>query len=170
MSNEREPRLHYRSDLVQNMTSLLTMWHSPRFHRDILTERNRSLSTLEMRLIWTLGSMGASRPSELSTALDATATSVSKAIAKMDDAGFIIREPSPDDHRSHTVLLTPEGRRAAQEIYDVGDVMVTEIFADWTEEDVSQFSALLARFATESETFARRIHRDTAEPGRPQVE
>ncbi|WP_150307146.1 hypothetical protein [Planctomonas psychrotolerans] len=55
--------------------------------------------------------------------------------------------------------LSPEGRRAAQELYDIGDAMVTEIFTDWDAEDVTQLSALLARFVDESENYARRIHR-----------
>ncbi|WP_165069608.1 MarR family winged helix-turn-helix transcriptional regulator [Marisediminicola senii] len=160
MNDETDSRLHYRSDLVQNMTSLLNIWHSPRFQRDIVTERHRSLSTLEVRLVWTLGSLGPSRPSELSAALDVTATSLSKAIAKLDAAGIVTREPSPHDRRSHTLHLSAEGRRAAQELYDVGDAMVTEIFADWNERDVLQLSALIARFVAESDAYARRIHRE----------
>lgn len=155
-----EFRLRYRSDLVQNMTSLLNIWQSPRFQRDLVTERHRSLSNLEVRLVWTLGSLGPSRPSELSTALDATNTSVSKAIAKLDAAGLVIREPSPTDRRSHALHLSTEGRRAAQDLYDVGDAMVNEIFTDWDAQDVTQLSALLARFVEESESYARRIHRE----------
>jgi DNA-binding MarR family transcriptional regulator len=160
VSDETEPQLHYRSDLVQSMTSLLAVWHSPRFQRDIVAERHRSLSTLEVRLLWTLGSLGPSRPSALSAALDATPTSVSKAIAKLHAAGLVVRAPSPTDRRSHTLHLSDEGRRAAQELYDVGDAMVTEIFTGWDERDVARLSALLARFVDESEGYARRIHRE----------
>ena len=161
MNSEPQPRLHYRSAVVQNVTTLLNIWHSPRFQHDIVTERHRALSTLEVRVLWTLGSLGPSRPSELSTALDATATSVSKAVAKLDAAGLVTREPSPSDQRSHTLHLTSEGREAAQELYDVGDAMVADIFAGWSEGDVSQLSALLARFVDGADTYARRIHTDS---------
>ena len=158
MNSEPEPRLHYRSAVVQDVTTLLNIWHSPRFQHDIVTERHRALSTLEVRVLWTLGSLGPSRPSELAAALDATATSVSKAMAKLDAAGLVTREPSPSDLRSHTLHLTPEGREAAQELYDVGDAMVADIFSGWTEGDVSQLSVLLARFVEDADRYARRIH------------
>jgi len=153
-----EPRIHYRSAVVENVTALLNIWHSPRFQHDIVTERHRALSTLEVRLLWTLGSLGPSRPSELSAALDATPTSVSKAISKLDVAGLVAREPDLDDQRSHTLHLTADGREAAQSLYDVGDAMVADIFTDWDDADVSQLSALLGRFVAESASYARRIH------------
>jgi len=153
-----EPRIHYRSAVVESVTALLNIWHSPRFQHDIVTERHRALSTLEVRLLWTLGSLGPSRPSELSAALDATPTSVSKAISKLDVAGLVTREPNSDDQRSHTLHLTAEGREAAQSLYDVGDAMVADIFSEWPEQDVAQLSALLSRFVEESASYARRIH------------
>jgi len=158
VNSEPQPRLHYRSAVVQSVTTLLNIWHSPRFQHDIVTERHRALSTLEVRVLWTLGSLGPSRPSELSTALDATATSLSKAIAKLDAAGLVTREPSASDQRSHTLHLTPEGREAAQELYDVGDAMVADIFSGWSDRDVSQLSVLLARFVDDADRYARRIH------------
>ena len=159
VSTEPEPQLHYRSAVVENFTTLLNIWMSPRFQRDIVTERHRAMSGLEVRILWTLSSLGPSRTSDMAEALDLGAPTVSKAIAKLDAAGLVVREPSPTDQRSHTLHLSAEGRRAAQELYDVGDAMVAEIFTDWDAKDVTQLSALLSRFVAESESYARRIHR-----------
>jgi len=153
-----EPRIHYRSAVVENVTALLNIWWSPKFQHDIVAERHRDLSTLEVRILWTLGSLGSTRARELVTALGTGAPSVSKAISKLDVAGLVTREPDSDDQRSHTLHLTAEGREAAQSLYDVGDAMVADIFTDWPEEDVAQLSALLARFVDESASYARRIH------------
>ena len=153
-----EPRIHYRSAVVENVTALLNIWWSPRFQHDIVAERHRDMSTLEVRILWMLGSLGPTRARELVTALGTGAPSVSKAISKLDVAGLITREPDLDDQRSHTLHLTAEGREAAQSLYDVGDAMVAEIFTDWDDADVSQLSALLGRFVAESASYARRIH------------
>lgn len=153
-----EPRIHYRSTVVENMTTLLNIWWSPRFQRDIVADRHRGMSTIEVRILWTLGSLGPSRSSEIAAALNAGAPTVSKAISRLDAAGLVTREPDSSDQRSHTLHLTTEGRAAAQELYDVGDAMVSDIFSDWDDADVSQLSTLLSRFVDESEKYARRIH------------
>lgn len=153
-------RIHYRSGVVERMTSLLNIWWSPKFQHDIVSERNRALSTIEVRILWTLGSRGPSRPSELAEALDASAPNLSKALAKLDAAGLVTRERNASDQRSHTIHLSAVGRLAAQELYDVGDEMVGEIFAEWEERDIQQLTVLLARFVDDSERFARRIDRD----------
>ena len=155
-----EPQLHYRSAVVENITTLLNIWMSPRFQRDIVTDRHRAMSGLEVRILWALSSQGPARPSDLAASLGMGAPTVSKAIAKLDASGLVLREPSATDQRAHILHLSAEGRRAAQELYDVGDAMVTEIFTDWASDDVTQLSALLARFVAESEAYARRIHRE----------
>ncbi|MCS5715438.1 MarR family transcriptional regulator [Herbiconiux sp. CPCC 205716] len=162
MSADERP-LHYRSPVVEAMTSLLTVWWSPRFQRDIVGEHGRDLSTIEIRMLWTLGSRGPSRGAELAEALSASAPSVSKAAAKLHGAGLVTREPSTADQRSHTLHLTVEGRAVAQRLYDVGDEMVTEIFASWPGSDVETLSGLLQRFADDSQQYARRLRRDRAD-------
>lgn len=154
-----ETPMHYRSAVVQNMTALLNIWWAPRFQRDIVGERYRGMSTLDVRILWTLGSLGPSTPSTVAEALAAGAPSVSKALARLDAEGLVVREINKSDQRSHTVLLTADGRTAAQEFYDVGDAMVADIFSGWNENDVSQLGVLLERFVGESEEYARRIHR-----------
>lgn len=162
MSADERP-LHYRSPVVETMTSLLTVWWSPQFQRDIVGDDGRDLSTIEIRMLWTLGSQGPSRGAELAEALSASAPSVSKAAAKLHRAGLVTREPSPSDQRSHTLHLTASGRAVAQRLYDVGDEMVTEIFASWPGADVEALSGLLERFASDSQQYARRLRRTRGE-------
>lgn len=159
MNTDEELRLHYRSAVAQNVTTLLNIWWSPKFQHDVVGPRHRDLSTIEVRLLWKLGSLGPMRPSEMSAELGSGAPSVSKAIKRLDAAGLVSREPSPSDQRSHTVRLTAKGRQVAQDLYDAGDTMVADIVVDWDESDVAQLGALLARFTSESESYARRIHR-----------
>jgi DNA-binding MarR family transcriptional regulator len=159
--DDGELRIHYRSTVVENVTALLNIWWSPRFQRDVVGERHRDLSTIEVRLLWTLGSLGPSRPSELADALTSGAPSVSKAAARLESSGLVTRRPSPDDHRSHLLELTKEGRRITQDLYDVGDAMVAEIFTEWDDRDAAALGALLERFVGDSRRYARRIRTDT---------
>lgn len=151
--------IHYRSTVVEKMTALLNIWWSPRFQQDIVAPQYRGMSTIEIRVIWTLGARGPLRSSDIVAEIGSAAPSVSKAVAKLDAAGLVTRRPNPDDRRAHALQLTAQGREVAQSLYDVGDAMVAEIFADWNEGDVSQLSQLLTRFVDESERYAKRIRR-----------
>jgi DNA-binding MarR family transcriptional regulator len=150
-------RMHYRSAVVEKVTALISIWSSTRFQRDIFGERHKTMSALEVRLLWTLASQGPARASDLAYDLGIGAPSVSKAVAKLDEAGLVARRSDLPDQRSHTLHLTDEGRRVAQELYDVGDAMVADIFTEWDKGDVSQLNALLDRFVVDSERYARRV-------------
>jgi DNA-binding MarR family transcriptional regulator len=150
-------RFHYRSSVVEKMIALLNVWNSPRFLHDIVGERGRGLGTLEVRVLWTLGSLGPSRASELAAALATSAPNISKAVAKLDMSGLVERMPNAVDQRSHTLRLTAEGRRITQGLYDVGDAMVGDIFSRWDDGDVAAFTELMVRFADDSQAHARRL-------------
>ena len=147
------PSIHYRSLVVQRTTDLLGTWVNPQFQLGIVP--GNRLNVNEIRVLWLLGSMGSSTSTELLEAGGISAPNLSKAVAKLDASGLIDRVPSPTDGRSHTLHLTPDGRTAAQQIYDVGDTMAAEIFANWDDADVAALSSLLDRFVTDAEAFAR---------------
>lgn len=155
-STDDDLSIHYRSLVVERTTALLNIWMHPRFQHDIVPSSHR-LSTNEIRVLWLLGSLGSSTSAKLADVAGIGAPSLSKAVAKLDAARLVERVPSTTDGRSHTLHLTAEGRKAAQQVYDVGDAMAAEIFDDWEEKDVLALSSLLDRFVTDAEAFARRL-------------
>jgi len=149
--------IHYRSEVVETLTSLLYVWGSTGFQKDIAPNSGRGMDTIEIKVLWTLGSRGPARAADIAASLDAGASGVSKAVAKLRVAGLVEREPSPSDLRSHILRLTPEGLRVAQELHDVGDAMMSEIFSTWESKDVTTLTALLGRFAADFDRYASHL-------------
>ena len=159
---EPDSPIHYRSEVVETLTSLLYVWGSAGFQKDIVPNSGRGMDTIEIKVLWTLGSRGPARAADIAAALDAGASGVSKAVAKLRAAGLVERQPSATDLRAHILRLTPEGHRVAQELHDVGDAMMTEIFSTWESKDVTTLTALLGRFAADFDRYAKGLHGDRA--------
>ncbi|PRH76730.1 MarR family transcriptional regulator [Streptomyces solincola] len=88
------------------------------------------------------GDMRMSRLAEL-LAVDMSVTS--RHVTHVVDRGWVERLPDPDDRRSRIIRLT----RAGEEMLDDLGQRTTDMFArtlgDWSDEDVSTLTALLAR-------------------------
>ncbi|HEY9372163.1 MarR family winged helix-turn-helix transcriptional regulator [Streptomyces sp.] len=88
------------------------------------------------------GDMRMSRLAEL-MAVDMSVCS--RHAAHTVEHGWVERLPDPDDRRSRILRLTPAGHDMLDEL----DRRVTETFArnlaDWSDDDVAQLTALLAR-------------------------
>ncbi|MFD7439774.1 MarR family winged helix-turn-helix transcriptional regulator [Streptomyces sp. NPDC059909] len=95
-----------------------------------------------------LGRYGEMRMSRLAELLAVDMSVTSRHVAHVADRGWIERAPDPDDRRSRILRLTPAG----EEMVDELGRRVTDMFAhhlsDWSDEDVGQLNALLARLRT----------------------
>ncbi|MGW7368537.1 MarR family winged helix-turn-helix transcriptional regulator [Streptomyces sp. NPDC054841] len=99
-------------------------------------------SAAVLALLDRYGEMRMSRLAEL-LAVDMSVTS--RHVAHVAERGWIERSPDPDDRRSRILRLTPAGE---EQLDDLGR-RTTDLFAhylkDWSDEDVGQLNALLAR-------------------------
>lgn len=155
---EPDSPIHYRSEVVETLTSLLYVWGSAGFQKDIVPNSGRGMDTLEIKVLWTLGSRGPARAADIASVLEAGASGVSKAVAKLRASGLVERQASATDNRSHILGLTTDGHRVAQELHDVGDAMMSDIFSTWESKDVAALTGLLARFAGDFDRYARALH------------
>jgi DNA-binding MarR family transcriptional regulator len=92
---------------------------------------------------------GPAKPSVVAEAVGMDRSSTSTLIGRMRSLGLLAAEPSPDDRRSITVGLTPEGRdRVAFTIEERG----REFYArtdGWTTDDLTRLVDLLGRLTAE---------------------
>ncbi|AWK10003.1 MarR family winged helix-turn-helix transcriptional regulator [Streptomyces spongiicola] len=99
-------------------------------------------SAAVLALLDRYGEMRISRLAEL-LAVDMSVTS--RHVAHVAGCGWIERSPDPDDGRSRILRLTPAG------VAQLGELSrrTTDLFAhhleDWSDDDVGQLNALLAR-------------------------
>lgn len=116
---------------------------------DLILERaGIDADAASMTLLLELRRMGgAARPSRLAQATRTGASNVSKVLARMTRAGLVERVAEPDDLRAVSIVLTGEGRRAADLIDRTSVEMLGELLKDWPEDDVARLGGLLGRFA-----------------------
>ncbi|MFI6640307.1 MarR family winged helix-turn-helix transcriptional regulator [Streptomyces sp. NPDC050504] len=99
-------------------------------------------SAAVLTLLDRYGEMRMSRMAEL-LAVDISVTS--RHVAHVAERGWIERSPDPADKRSRILRITPQGK----ELLDELGRRTAEVFADrlddWSDDEVGQLNALLAR-------------------------
>lgn len=79
---------------------------------------------------------------ELASRLQVQPATITKMIQRMEKAGFVARQPDPDDQRVSRVYLTEAGREVQGEVEQVWRTLEDETFAGFTPEE----RVLLRRF------------------------
>ena len=84
-------------------------------------------------------------PGELAELLGVEPPTVSKMVRRLDDAGFLAREPDPTDGRRTRVVLTAEGRALAGPLDDAWDRLEARTTARLDPDEVERLRDLLRR-------------------------
>lgn len=74
------------------------------------------LTVAQAATLEALGRLGPQRPGALGESLGITASTLSRNLARLDEAGLVRRESDPADGRAQRVALTVAGRKAAAEV------------------------------------------------------
>ncbi|MGB7755753.1 MAG: MarR family transcriptional regulator [Salinisphaera sp.] len=74
------------------------------------------------------------------------ASTVTRQVAAMKNAGWVEKHNNPDDRRGGFVTITEAGRDAAAEVRGRRLERVEEGFKNWSEEDRREFARLTARY------------------------
>jgi DNA-binding MarR family transcriptional regulator len=88
------------------------------------------------------------RVSALAEAVHVDVSTVSRQVSTLVELGLIERGPDPDDRRAQALSVTADGEALLLAIRDGRDRWLQALLADWSDDDVRDFTAHLARFAT----------------------
>lgn len=77
---------------------------------DLVDSGFDDLGPAHLRVFWYPGPDGA-RPSDLASRMSITKQSVNDLVGHLEAAGYLVREPDPDDGRARVLRLTAKGRR-----------------------------------------------------------
>jgi MarR family transcriptional regulator, organic hydroperoxide resistance regulator len=83
--------------------------------------------------------------SELAARMHVTPATITKMLQRMEDSGFVHRQPDPDDQRVSRVYLTEHGRVVRQRVADMWQTLENETFAGFTSEERDALAGLLSR-------------------------
>ncbi|MFE5407136.1 MarR family winged helix-turn-helix transcriptional regulator [Streptomyces sp. NPDC056580] len=92
-----------------------------------------------------LGRHGDMRMSKLAELLSVDMSVTSRHVAHVAARGWIERHPDPADKRSRILRLSPAGLEQVGELSRRTSNLLAERLADWTDEEVGQLIALMAR-------------------------
>ncbi|ALC22210.1 MarR family winged helix-turn-helix transcriptional regulator [Streptomyces pristinaespiralis] len=108
----------------------------------ILPAECPSGSAAVLSLIGRHGEMRMGRLAEL-MAVDMSVTS--RHVAHVVERGWLERSPDPDDRRSRILRLTPAGKDLLDDLGRRSTDMFAHYLKDWSDEEVGQLNAMLAR-------------------------
>ncbi|TDD62496.1 MarR family transcriptional regulator [Kribbella antibiotica] len=122
-------------------------------HRQI----SRRLDLTRVRILALVGVRGPIRPSVIAADLGLTASSTSRHLAALEQAGQIEFEADPDDNRTFLARITASGRADSVATVEAGTAAFATVIADWPDEDVVAARELIERLNT---TWAERRRTD----------
>jgi DNA-binding MarR family transcriptional regulator len=103
----------------------------------------------EWRVMAILGDNGALTQRDLTALTLMDKVAVNRACKELEERGLAAREPNRSDGRSHLLELTEEGRRMHDQVMPMVVEMQRRLFANFTDDEVEQFKATLAKIREE---------------------
>ena len=89
--------------------------------------------------------------SALAESVCADPSTVSRQAAALVDQGLVERRPDPADRRAVQLAATDRGEALFRQMREDREAIFDTVLGDWSEEDVEQLTALLARFTADLE-------------------
>jgi DNA-binding MarR family transcriptional regulator len=102
-------------------------------------------------LLKTLVALGASRSSELATAIHSDPSTVSRQVAAMVRDGLVERRADPEDGRASMLVPTERGLALLAEQRRRMGLALAQVVKQWEPDDVSRFLELFERFVADHE-------------------
>lgn len=96
-------------------------------------------------LAW-LHDTGPLRPSELAAHFHLDASTISRQVASLEQAGLVTREPDAEDRRALRLRLTEGGQKVLSTTRAERRGVVRSLLESWSPEDLANFASLLAAF------------------------
>jgi DNA-binding MarR family transcriptional regulator len=127
-------------DLYLQLNSLI------RRSRELSNDLHPGLSLVAFTFLSMVDTTPALRASDLAERLGLDKSSVSRQLTQLFEAGLLDREGGRPGRRGDPLSVTPAGRRVLAADADRVRARVTCWLADWAEEDIAVFGALMARF------------------------
>ena len=94
-------------------------------------------------MIWQLHRHGAATQQQLARTIGVTARNITALVDGLAEAGFVRRDPHPDDRRAVQVRLTDDGRTVTDRLTADYEGAAARLFAGLPAEQVQQFLTML---------------------------
>ena len=98
---------------------------------------------------------GESRATHLAERLGVSAPVLSRHIADLEEHGYVVRRPDPEDGRAQLIALSAAGTEKLRAIEDQRTATIQDLLQDWSQDDVELTARTLEKLAESLRTSAR---------------
>ena len=98
---------------------------------------------------------GESRATHLAERLGVSAPVLSRHIADLEEHGYVVRRPDPEDGRAQLIALSAAGTEKLRLIEDQRTATIQDLLHDWSQDDVELTARTLEKLAESLRTSAR---------------
>lgn len=118
-----------------------------RLSETIRRGRDQAVDPVRLALLQTAALNGPIRPSAVAAGIGVNASSVTRRLQVLEDAGLVSTVADPADRRACLIEATPAGWTELSRLQEVGVDAFCQVVADWSPEDVEAASAVINRLA-----------------------
>ncbi len=98
---------------------------------------------------------GECRAAQLAERLGVSAPVLSRHITELEEQGYVVRRPDPDDGRAQLIALSASGTEKLRVIEDHRTATVQGLLQDWSQDDVELTTQTLKKLVESLRTAAR---------------
>jgi DNA-binding MarR family transcriptional regulator len=116
-----------------------------RQHERLMAETGLSVDRASVAILRHIAESEPMRPGVLAVRLSVEASHVTRQLRQLENAGYVIRIPDPDDRRAQRIQITEAGLAAFGRIREVGRRGIETALDDWSREDLRRLADLFNR-------------------------
>jgi DNA-binding MarR family transcriptional regulator len=148
-----------RNELHIALMELVGLLNSPQNDELLLHEAGVSLDRALFPLLVRVGAMGPIGVVDLACQVGRDHSTVSRQIAKLEAQGLVARAPDGRDQRVRAAVITPEGRRVADQIAAARDRLFARLLDGWSETDRADLTRLNRKLVDRMNDLRRSVQR-----------
>lgn len=134
-------------EIFRSVTAIASRWRTPATEIDILDRSRSTLDPSELRAVMCLANREDIPLRQLAADLAVTPSHASKIVDGLVGRRLVSRRTDRDDRRITRLTLTATGRRTTARLTGAGAAVVSDLIADWPDQDAADLAHLLTRLA-----------------------
>lgn len=134
------------------LISIVSVMNRPRNDERLIEAAGIRLDQALFRLLVVIERLGPIGVVELADRLGRDYTTISRQVARLEGMELVARRDNPQDRRLRQAVIAPKGKAMTDRLDAARERMGREVFATWSDADVSDLVRLMRKLADALET------------------
>ncbi|ULR48243.1 MarR family winged helix-turn-helix transcriptional regulator [Streptomyces deccanensis] len=135
------------TEIERMLTRVTYLAGRARRHERLMSDSGVSLDRASVSILRHIAESEPLRPGVLAVRLSVEASHVTRQLRQLENDGYVVRVPDPEDRRAQRVQITEAGLAAFGRVRAASRRGIGEVLGDWSAEDLRQLAALFHRLA-----------------------